>query len=424
MFNEIVLGTLVFILIVIIIGIVYIYFCSDRVKEIDRGTFKDFDVDKLCKITGNCAANNPASTYGRAFWRKGFLYTSDADSYITGSREIGSNSAIVTWGPIPQDYTYWALTGYLYGKGSTVPWASVGDSISSARVRGTGHICVIMTPNMAVYETLKLYLPSRYFRGEIVRFFPMYIPKDMYSCLYTYDILSRTVYSKECQCSIRWNVGYFSVQNIPLVFSPKNNLIPRSSENSETDVISLDKWRQSVIDYAEIRGYTIKSVNVLETAYTDKIPGGLNTGYQCVQYNVPCKADNRDTLYLVSQNIKVGTNDKLLVFALNHVNMGKSIAYSNISFLDQATQKSYRGEMTGVYIDGYIPTRTIRESVNVIEDIPPSSVGGKVAIIERIYVDPASTIGPASGSTLPAIALVVSKQGSIDQNIPPVVENI
>lgn len=412
MFNQIGISVLVFILIIFVIGLIYSYQSPDRIEEVERGSFKEFDVDRICRVTGNCAANNPSSTYGRAFWTNGLIYTSDANSYITGARTMASNGAIVVWGKIPQDYTYWSLTGYLYSDGASVPWASVGDSISSARVKGNGHICVIFTPNISVFQALKHYLPSRYFRGQIVRVLPIYIPKNMYNCSYTYDILSRTVYSKECQCAIRWNVGYFIVNGVSMIPAKAPKLIPRSSDNSETEVASLEKWKKSVIDYAEIRGYDIKSVNVLETAYIDNIPGGLDYGYQCVEYGVPCKADNRDTLYLVSQNIKVAPSQKILVFALNHVNMGKSIAYSNISFLDQATQKSYRGEITGVYVEGYIPTRTIRESVQVIEDSPPSGVN-TVAIIERVYVDPASTVGPASGSTLPAIALVVSKQCAI-----------
>lgn len=382
--------------------------------EIYPGLYTKFHTRVLCTYFENCEADNPVSPYSRAIFPYlgdinvsdiGNMSFDDQKAAATGSHFMSMNDAVVTCGVTPANALYWSHTGYLfdipYGNSTKMIWASVGDSVSSARLESNKRICVIFTPNKVLYEIL--YNELTEFNFEV---YPLLISEEMYNRTYRYDLVARFVpYTKALNQLPSWEVIWIKSFSLSEV-NPVSQLIARSDNISERDILSLDQW----VSYAKnkVQNENISAMYLSSVYLSDVIPGGLNAGFQCLRYLQNCKADNRDTIYNVAQDIYVQRSQKLIVIALNHLYTNKSKAYSDLGFFDETTQTSYRGVFTG-RSDEPIPT-TFEEAVTVTTDFPPPKIfengEAQIFVVERIYVSE-TTVGPSYESILPSIIFVV-----------------
>lgn len=394
---------------------------------LNGGIFRTVNTELICQFFGNCAGANPTSPYGRAVFP--FLGDTNLRSFknktiteqeatFVGAHPMSLQDAVVVWGNIPSNI-YWSLTGYLYDIPDDTPkgtngrfqiWGSIADSISSARIQASSdeRIAVIMTANPDLYALLASRIEDIW-QETPHRIVPLFIPANMYDPSYRYDILSRAVLDNSSDPSPKWDVMWATDPTIPDNTTPGIPLIPRSNANSERDILSLNEWIALATSMVQQSGYNIVSRFVTNPYLATVIPGGEDSGYQCLQYSQDCLADNRDTIYAVAPGIQVTPDQSLVVVALDHVQTGKAQAYSNISFFDQTTQSSYRAEITGKVGENLASSPC--QAIKIITDTPPASVFNNgvatIAVAERIYIDPASTVGPSYDSILPAVVFVV-----------------
>ena len=141
----------------------------------------------------------------------------------------------------------------------------------------------------------------------------------------------------------------------------------------------------------------------------------LLEGYEAIQNDVDVIGEVRDTIYLKSENFKLGDGDEfLVVFGVNHNLTGKSV-YSNFSIYGDVTFNGLGGITNFMYegtAEEFLPEEPLAEYLYVWIIARNSEYGENCLVVPdskkpygiecddpafigfRAYVDPLTNVGP------------------------------
>src|SRR5690606_35594965 len=314
--NEVLLILLIlFLLILVIIGFSYIYSKKKNKFEIYNGVFREFNLG-VCKFFGTCLGNNPLSPYARSLFFK-FTYDirfssreelkTDIIAKYAGAVKLSPKDAMLVYGKIPRNYTYWSLQPYLFDKpnrnnlmepniqGNRIMIAgSIGEGISSAKIESKNedeNLLLILTPNSNLVEIIKTEFMKMWAGGKL-QIHIVVIPEEMYDPENRYAIWGRWVFSKSTQTISKFKTQFWHYKN-PIEFKRGTlvSLSPTKSTFNERSIISLQEWEKYAQELVQTK------YKIVHKGLTTPAISGYRNGYECSINNSNCLGDNPDATY-------------------------------------------------------------------------------------------------------------------------------
>lgn len=333
-----------------------------------------------------------------------------------GARQLNPNEAIVIYGEIPRNCYYWGITGYMY---DGEKYTSLGDSISNATVKslsvGDG-VAVVMLTNPILFEEIKRELLKEWHpvnRRHPLNIIPVYIPDKLYisGAKYTMVLqLSTRKYVNDFKCELKCR--HYSGTNVPKQPIPIKTVVDRDCAPKEQDSVSEVIWSRT----------SLKALDTKQYGYNREIPvyhrESLNNGYSHV-------LGNRDITMFETEEFDVNEDESIVVVAADHASSSRS-TYSSVTFYDEGC--GYGRHTTGDpsnrvrNLNSSVRAHMILNNPGVVDDITidpedfdssngryVKTFGSGYRVIERIYSEPVSGIGPGESSVLPMKVFIVKK---------------
>jgi hypothetical protein len=309
--------------------------------------------------------------------------------------QLTSQNAIVIWGEIPYDYPYWGITGYAMDR-------QIGDSVSQGCTKHfvpNDSIAAIMTSNSLMFEQVKRRLLDEWTSTRKLNIMPIYVSLDAHPGVHTLTLrIDRHTPQDPTppfQCRL-YTSPNIAERPAPIVQLKRRDLVPK-----ESDTVSESVWNSSAARTVQDRGYTI--LREVEVRHHD---GPTTNG---AEYT------NRDITQLMSDDIRLTAGESIAVVAANHVASHRGTC-SSVLFMSNGS--IYSRHMTGSSSNYDRNTGTTIRAVLIINT--PGDVNDEMSIrvvdprnvvqvVERIYTEPSSGIGPGVESILPMKVYIVQQ---------------
>ncbi len=411
-------------LLALIIGLLFIIvlyaLLSVPHRRVTVGRYFVLDSEKLCSTLPVCFFQNVESPYSSILFGQPNL---DPENYVGPNRDkvadelLGAsplypNEAIVVYGMSP-NCGYWAFIPYLFRRSYKSPalFASLSDGVNNymlpANFQQPGKqypFVVIATRNRAVYDRELDFVLKTLPAGQTVIpiFFPDVVDNETIVALIGRANLfpDQETLRKYIDNSgiVAYKVAYTDVPFVPVPVSISiQNIKPNGiklrtlpSYPSEDAIAGQfqDYIRENIVNYTVIEN--IPLFPLLE----DAIGIPYNSGYQCLENDILCFGDNRQSYYSQSQAFKAEVGRRILMFGINHSAYGRGI-YSQVSVYDSIRQYGLGGLSK-------FPTDPLFYSF--VWDI---GFTGTYALAERSYVQLPYAVGPDANTIIPAVAYIV-----------------
>uniref|UniRef100_A0A6C0AG04 Uncharacterized protein n=1 Tax=viral metagenome TaxID=1070528 RepID=A0A6C0AG04_9ZZZZ len=328
--------------------------------------------------------------------------------------ELNNNEAILVFFEIPKGYIYWGITGNLYdisnsNNSRTILNKNIGDSISIADYYSSSYennLAVILTKNKNMFNAVKYSFNKEFreFSEKNLKILPIFISSEYDKNLPRYNIIVTTVLNHKEEIIPNYKCRFYKFKSqIPYEMGYNKLKINKNLKN-ESELYDL--WNNKCDQIIQKEGF-----KTYKKAFVSNF------------YNV---YNNRDITCLYSE-IQLENNEDIVVVALDHCMTGKCI-YSDITFVDtnlenfeifendlniknkikkvQNTRKSsYYNYITGssnthkTNLEGKLVTHVIYNNNNI----------KNIRIIEKLYVNYNSRIGPEINTILPMNVYIVKK---------------
>jgi hypothetical protein len=112
------------------------------------------------------------------------------------------------------------------------------------------------------------------------------------------------------------------------------NLKPRAALPEESDIVRAE--------FETFVNTTLSQYEVIEQIDFTDFLGGINSGYDCIEREIDCQGDNRDTAYKISDVVSISLQTKLLVFGVNHARFDKAI-YASMDVYNNSNKFGFAG---------------------------------------------------------------------------------
>lgn len=383
---------------------------------VQHGVYSIFNTD-FCQVLPTCFGQNPATPFARPIFV-------DQDkpidtSLLVGAIDMSKNQAVVIYGKRPPSSKYWGFTPYLYDRvdsdadnGRVVVYASLTDTINMNDVPDSAkRLAVVWTRNKVVmdklagiyegqgYYIVRMPVPDVLQPGDRVAmlgrvtYFTSEIEKQAYikdpgmkADLYTYN--SSISYEPYC---INLNE---QIDNGCI------NLVPKASSPVEGTKV-LTQFETFIA--AKLKEYQVVGRYGFNDFLSSQVPGGVNTGYDCINLGVNCQADNRDACYKLCTGLSLTSQTKFLVFGVNHAKFNKAI-YASMDVYSADNNYGFDGYLAQDTEQFYAITIGYGEDNTIV--VPTEYVN--IFLAERAYVQMPQNISPSYDSVIDPIAFVVS----------------
>jgi hypothetical protein len=393
-----------------------------------------------------CAGTIPSA---QAFNNEPYLQIrvprSPEDPSLTRDFKLRPDEAIVLIGLTPPPVKYFSYTPYLatrvYGDGNGQTrkqlLASLGDGVNNAVIRSIGStpfnspMAIVFTPDRATDARVRAALQRAGYPAAMINtvVFPASMPKLGFGeTADELNIVTRTaVWQSQAEADAYTNDPPLTIlrvtPGIQATASPFRvpPLRVRGTGRTEMDLMNkLDQLRQGIVDTYERVGLQATDVPTVPMCYE---------GYDLIQRRMWC-GDSRDALYIAAGNvdladpaastdITLGDDEFLMVYGVNHVATGKA-TYMNLNFyadpiaalfvgsisdkdFPAAASNFLAGDPAAGLMYAYKVSRncTAGEPNCLQLSVPDGCTrltldsSTLLTVFERIYLEPATRIGPA-----------------------------
>ena len=418
---------------------------------VEPGIFRILDTN-VCAKLGNCFGNNPDSPYGRPI----FAGTKGADlddaGILIGAWSLAQDQAVVLFGLLPPQVRYWGWTLYLFDRdaattgppsvadpskssagtekalpGRVVSFASLGDTINlqETQTAPLAPFVLVVTRNPLVAAKLKEVAKNPIFAAKQRKLMVLQVPEQVKSTDRLMLVLRTAFFSSEAE-----RLAFIETPNIkavrvtvPLTPSEKMGTYkltrgmlrqrPMTPMEGMGDVQAAQV--EELLGLAKAKGYTATELGV--NPFLKLID--YDSGLDCIDNNVQCLGDNRDSTYtLTGAPVQMGAAEMLLVVGVNHTLSGKA-TYTTLSVYDNDTQSALGsisdqdmgGDRTYAVLVSRDGSNPLAEGNVKSLNAPLSSASLRVS--ERAYVEPSSGVGPNPATiSMPRVFLLRPGTGS------------
>ena len=364
---------------------------------------------------------------------------------LDASFQLQPDEAIVLIGLTPPPVRYFSYQPYLfkraYPDGSSQQlFASLGDAVNNATIKTVGPtpfntpVVLIFTPDQGTDERIRAALQRAGYPSAIIN--TVVIPASLLNLGYgeTADELrigTRTaIWNKQSDADSYTSQPPLNVFRISPRMRATANLFPtpslriRGTGHSEMDLIKeLDQLRQGII--AAHPGLHATDITPVRPVFD---------GYHYIQNGIDPLADTRDSLYLAAgympeydstNNLTLADDEFLVVYGVNHVATEKA-TYMNINVYASETAKltvgslddrNFANNTAAPYLPAGDPDAKLMYAYKISRsgiaepntlqlsappgctrlNLGPSTLLG---VFTRIYLEPASKVGPAPAEIL------------------------
>ena len=403
-------------------------------------------------IWGNLSSSRKCKYLGLT----GYVYdlnvgSSRRQSFLNSS--IEPQESLPPWGVAPPETSNIQLS-------RKVVLASLADSVSISEVNGP--VCVIMTPNQNLVAPLrrKLLQTPGFPSNSTFKVIP--IPSSVYKDSYRYALLLQ-VASQEgaaVRSSVKMSLPqsniteFVEIEDPPRgeVSQPVTRLPPRGmdlptfktiryeniavshegfndvrlksrgSDQLESSLFVGSNSAQTLIDEASQlltnQGYQlVNRLDVTPFLGADLGPQGLDNGFQCISKSLNCEGESRDRTVFKTQQSVIAPGEKIAILAIDHASSRKAI-YSTVTF----SSWDYPAPPTGGELAPVTAaTRNLTQITGDTQSIEPvpslvsklivyePNANSEISIIvtEKVYLEPASKIGPAVQELMPMTVFII-----------------
>ena len=359
---------------------------------------------------------------------------------LTGEFRLRQNEAIVLIGLTPPPVKYFSYTPYLftrlYPDGKKSIFASLGDQLNNAVIKSIGDspfnspVALIFTPDQGTDSRIREALRRAGYPTAIVNtvVFPAAMLKlGLTETADVLRIVTRTaVWEDKTAATAYTNNPPLKVLRVtPLAEAPAKPfptplLRIRGTGQTEMGLANkLDELRQGII--AAYPGLHATDIQSIPMCYE---------GYDLIQRGNWC-GDSRDAFYIgagylgyatsdpASTDLTLGDDEFLMVYGVNHVATGKA-TYMNLNFYADKQAQLFVGSLSDsefpAAAPGYLPgdpaadvlyaykvSRHCNEGETYCLPLSPPEgctrlkldSGTVLTVFDRIYLEPATKVGPA-----------------------------
>lgn len=408
--SGIVLFLLLFILIIIIIIWVATLVPVTSTTQINV-PYQIFNTD-LCKFLPTCFGQNPATPYARP------IFLQDAESLDTGvlagAVELETNEVVVIFGKRPPPVMYFGFTPYLYDRIINIEtgerfvyYASLTDTVNNFSIPETAdQLAVVMTRNQWIlddqttiyqkkgYYVVQLPIPDVLQAGDRISMLTRatYFDSDLEKQKYIIDPGMRAI-----------KITY----NNPPPYDPIciNKTVPQDNGclnfKPRAKVPTEDAARAAFELFVQ-RG--IARFNVISTFNFNDYLNGYNTGYDCIDRQLDCRADNRDACYKTTDQINLTPTTMIVTFGVDHHQFNKAI-YASIDAYNVANEYGFGNFLAPNTSEFYMITIGYNQNDTIV--VPTDFT--EIVLAERAYVQLPQNIAPDYSSIIPPVAYLVRR---------------
>jgi len=428
-----------------------------------EGSFEFFDIyDCFAPESNICFGNNPITPYGVV---RAPLPEEDGTQPENSGIFLREDEAILIIGTTPPDSRYFGFTPYLYTRAGDpkrqMYYASLTDTINLIKIKTTGSslpgenvfkqtTALVLTADHNMYNDMvsllaQLNIPQTAVNHlEIPVTFPLYMGYDA-TTADDFSVLLRVTLSEntsELDLYLQSNpfLVYRITPNTPRAIDPvptRPYLAEGSGVTEEQTVPGITSALDNLVTdiKRKYRVFRQNKVMITKTWYTEKI------GHDCILGLEFCSGDNHDALYGIDAagafKLSYDPNDFIIIAGVNHKLLGKAL-YSNHSVYKAANLGGIISAADDVY-DGSAQYHAGRNQlhynklyaikiarycsseemfcVEIPEPTPDNPIGANVddilMLLNRMYVDPATTVRPSIDEIIPSQALAFKPRMSL-----------
>jgi len=284
---------------------------------------------------------------------------------------VAPHTAVVWTGTIPQDLPYWGLE---------YETATPHDTLSSKDIETPAigdQVAIVATAHHNLYRAVEAHLQQQWLKARRRRFlhvYPLYVPDGASQPL---TAVLRLVRRQEDQTYPTFTAEVFQSPTLKhYTPAPSRTLRQTSTAPREVDRLSTAAWSR-----------------VAHNAVEEK-------GYQPIREVVTQEMSASRDITTFTADLVVAEDEEVLAVALDHTRTSRA-TYCTLSF-------SLDGKVEAVHTlgDSYhqLSRRGTAMTAHLLTYRPPRA--GRVKVIEELYTEPFSRIGPAHTSILPMRVLV------------------
>jgi len=412
-------------LIALLIGLLFIIvlyaLLSIPHRTVTVGKYLVLDSEHLCTTLPICFFQNIESPYSSILFRPPNL---DPNNYVgpnrdkiadelLGAASLYPNEALVVYGMSP-NCGYWSFIPYLFRRSPSSPtvFTSLSDGVNNYMLPANFHnstggqypFVIIATRNRVVYDLELEFVLKALPAGQTV--IPIFFP-DVVDDITQVALVGRaTLFADQKLLRkyidnsgiVAYKVSYTDVPFVPVPVSISiQNLQPNGIKLRTLPTYpSEESIAGDFQDYvrATIANYTIISNIPIFRFLQDVLGIPYNNGYQCLENDILCHGDNRQSYYSQSDIFNAEAGRRILIVAVNHSAYGRGI-YSQVSIYDSDRQY-------GLSSLSKLPSDPL--FYYFIWDIEKN---GNYVLAERSYVQMPAAVGPDANTIIPAFAYIV-----------------